>query len=58
MMKGLKAVFCHVNEPSFGKLLRMGLVARGTNLVTGGLELSVPPGRGEWLELGSIASGQ
>ena len=37
-----KGVFCYVNKVTLGKHLRMGLVAWGTNLVSRGLEFSVP----------------
>lgn len=41
LLKLLELVFCCGTEENFGKLLRMGLVTRGTNRVTDQLELSV-----------------
>lgn len=41
-----EGALCYANEATFGKPqshLRMGLVARETNRVIGGLEVSVPP---------------
>ena len=55
--KSEEGVFCYANEVAFGLFLRMGLVARGTNLLIRRLELSVPPctqGRGERLGQGGV----
>ena len=40
-----KGNFCYVNEVTFGKSLRMGLVARRTNQEIRGMEISVPSPR-------------
>ena len=40
-----KGDFCYVNEVTFGKSLRMGLVARRTNQKIRGMEISVPSPR-------------
>ena len=57
-----KSISCYDNKVTFEPHLRMGLVARRTNHVIRGLELSVlpptpPQGRGEGLDFESIASG-
>ena len=39
----IKTFCCHDNKVTFEMHLRVGLVARRTNCLTGGLELSVPP---------------
>ena len=56
-------MFCYINEVTFGPHLRLGTVAKRTNQVIGGLELSTPlPAealeKGEGLEVESTASDQ
>ena len=42
MLRMIKSVFCCVDEVTFGKHLKVGLVARRPNQVIRGLELLVP----------------